>query len=76
MYPSSRGGPRQSDSYGRIISIGQLDRIKRLLDGTKGKVVVGGEVDREERFMAPTVVSDCSGEDSLMSEWELFRFGS
>ncbi|KAG8993792.1 hypothetical protein FRB94_010371 [Tulasnella sp. JGI-2019a] len=71
MYPSSQGGPRQSESYGRIISIGQLDRIKRLLDGTKGKIVAGGESDREERFLAPTIVSDCDGADSLMSE-EIF----
>lgn len=68
MYPPSQGGPRQSDSYARIISVGQLDRIKRLLDGTKGKIVAGGECDREERFLAPTVVSDCDGKDSLMSE--------
>ncbi|KAG8878143.1 hypothetical protein FRB98_006379 [Tulasnella sp. 332] len=55
MYPSSRGGPRQSDSYSRIISIGQFDRIKRLLDGTKGKIVAGGQGEREERFLAPTI---------------------
>jgi aldehyde dehydrogenase (NAD+) len=38
------------------------------LDNTKGTVVIGGEVDEETKFIAPTVVKNVKGDDSLMSE--------
>lgn len=42
-----------------------------MLDNTKGTVVLGGEADAAQRFIAPTVVRDVSFRDSLMSE-EIF----
>lgn len=55
----------------RIISDEHFKRIKGLLDNTKGTVVLGGETDASQRFIAPTVVRDVSFNDSLMSE-EIF----
>ncbi|MFJ5986995.1 aldehyde dehydrogenase family protein [Lentzea sp. NPDC092896] len=46
--------PRTSENYGRIVNERQFDRLVSLLDGTD--VVVGGEHDRSERYIAPTVV--------------------
>ncbi|MFD4636996.1 aldehyde dehydrogenase family protein [Lentzea sp. NPDC058436] len=46
--------PRTSRDYGRIVNERQFDRLVALLDGTN--VVVGGEHDRAERYIAPTVV--------------------
>jgi aldehyde dehydrogenase (NAD+) len=46
--------PRTSGDYGRIVNERQFDRLVALLDGTD--VVVGGEHDRAERYLAPTVV--------------------
>ncbi|MEU3645816.1 aldehyde dehydrogenase family protein [Lentzea sp. NPDC034063] len=46
--------PRASENYGRIVNERQFDRLVSLLDGTD--VVVGGEHDRSERYIAPTVV--------------------
>ena len=41
-------------------------RLKSLLDQTKGKVVFGGQVDPEDKFMSPTVVTDVTLDDALM----------
>ncbi|TFK48922.1 NAD-dependent aldehyde dehydrogenase [Heliocybe sulcata] len=68
FYPE---GPAQSDSVSHIISTGHTERIKRLIDNTQGTVVLGGQVDIETKFVAPTVVRDVKGDDSLMSE-EIF----
>ena len=43
-------------------------RIKGLLDNTRGTVILGGETDIGDRYIAPTVVKDVPGDDSLMSE--------
>ena len=44
-------------------------RIKRYLDNTKGKVVLGGQVDIQKKYVAPTVVRDVPVNDSLMEEY-------
>ena len=46
--------PRASGDYGRVVNERQFDRLVSLLDGTD--VVIGGEHDRSERYIAPTVV--------------------
>ncbi|WP_439657481.1 aldehyde dehydrogenase family protein [Lentzea sp. HUAS TT2] len=51
--------PRASEDYGRIVNERQFDRLVSLLDGTN--VVVGGEHDRAERYLAPTVVTLSGG---------------
>ena len=42
-----------------------------MLDATRGKIVIGGERDLEDLYIAPTVVTDVTAEDSLMTE-EIF----
>ncbi|KAG8908245.1 hypothetical protein FRB99_008310 [Tulasnella sp. 403] len=71
MFPASEGGARGSESFSRIINESQFDRLEKLLDATKGEIVIGGEMEREDRYIAPTVVKDCTGEDSLMAD-EIF----
>ncbi|KAF8762010.1 Dehydrogenase [Rhizoctonia solani] len=70
FYPQ---GAKSSDSYSRIISAGHWDRLKGMLDGTDGKVVLGGgsDADRDSKFIAPTVVKDVGGDDALMKS-EIF----
>ncbi|NUV69434.1 aldehyde dehydrogenase family protein [Streptomyces sp. CAI-121] len=53
--------PRIGPDYGRIVNERQFDRLVGLLDGTD--VVVGGDHDRAERYIAPTVVVAPSGDD-------------
>ncbi|OCH93073.1 NAD-aldehyde dehydrogenase [Obba rivulosa] len=69
FYPNT--DPVRSDSYARIVSPQHTQRIKRLIDETRGEVVVGGQADVEQRYIAPTIVKNVPEDDSLMSE-EIF----
>ncbi|KAI8980223.1 aldehyde dehydrogenase [Trametes punicea] len=68
FYPE---GPEKSNSLSRIVSVAHATRIKGLIDETKGTIVLGGGADVSKRYIAPTVVRDVSGDDSLMGE-EIF----
>ncbi len=65
FYPD---GPAQSDSFSRIVTSAHAARIKKMVDETRGTVVVGGEADVEKRYIAPTIVRDVKAGDSLLSE--------
>ncbi|KZT02538.1 NAD-dependent aldehyde dehydrogenase [Laetiporus sulphureus 93-53] len=59
------------DVMSHIVTTAHTQRIKRLIDETKGTVVFGGKVDLDGRWVEPTLVKDVKGDDSLMSE-EIF----
>lgn len=61
--------PRDSDSYGRIVSARHFDRLCALIAG--GTVVIGGRSDAAERYIAPTVLDQVDIGSPLMSE-EIF----
>jgi beta-apo-4'-carotenal oxygenase len=61
-------GARQSPDYGRIISPQQFSRIKKMLDNTSGKIVMGGTMDAAEKFIEPTVIEVSDPADSLIVE--------
>ena len=61
--------PQTSDSYGRIVSDRHFDRLTGLMGG--GRVIVGGDTDRSERFISPTIVADVDLDSPLMNE-EIF----
>ncbi|KAI2606272.1 aldehyde dehydrogenase [Hypoxylon fragiforme] len=63
FYPD---GPKASQDYARIINENQFDRIKNLIDTTNGKIVMGGETDRSDLYIAPTVILVDSIEDPVM----------
>ncbi|KAI0328290.1 aldehyde dehydrogenase [Cubamyces sp. BRFM 1775] len=63
--------PKTSASFGRIVTQAHAERIKKLLDQTRGTIAFGGEADVAERYIAPTLVSNVRLNDSLMSE-EIF----
>lgn len=65
FYPD---GAKNSKSFSRLATDLHFTRVKKMLDGTKGKIVIGGEVDASQKFIAPTIVRDVSLSDSLMSE--------
>ncbi|MFG3227729.1 aldehyde dehydrogenase family protein [Kitasatospora sp. NPDC048194] len=48
--------PAESAEYGRIVNERHFDRLTALLDG--GRTVIGGDHDRTERYLAPTVLAD------------------
>ena len=61
--------PSESPDYGRIINGSHFDRLSRLLKD--GKVILGGETDREGLYISPTVVENVPEEANLMNE-EIF----
>lgn len=64
---------QKSESYGRIVNTRHFDRLKRMLDGCdKNLIVIGGEADREDLFIAPTVISPVSPDDPNLMQDEIF----
>jgi acyl-CoA reductase-like NAD-dependent aldehyde dehydrogenase len=68
FYPSAKGGVQKSDSYARIINEGHWKRIDGLVQKSNGKIAIGGRGGQEkQKFMPPTIVTDCKPDDSLMT---------
>eukprot|EP00929_Paragymnodinium_shiwhaense_P113492 TRINITY_DN81789_c0_g1_i1.p1 TRINITY_DN81789_c0_g1~~TRINITY_DN81789_c0_g1_i1.p1 ORF type:complete len:521 (-),score=149.43 TRINITY_DN81789_c0_g1_i1:403-1965(-) len=65
--------PKNSPDYGRIINGRHVNRIKGLLENTKGQIVTGNPdtIDDKDRFFPPTVVQGPSMTEPLMKE-EIF----
>ena len=61
-------GTRDSPDYARMISRQHFSRLKKMLDDTKGKVLMGGRMDRDEKYIEPTVIQVSSLDDSLLAE--------
>jgi beta-apo-4'-carotenal oxygenase len=61
-------GARASPDYARIVNNRQWTRLKKMLDSTKGKILIGGTMDEADRFLEPTVVLVDSLDDSLLSD--------
>lgn len=62
---------QESSNFGRIVNEKHWERIMNLLKKSKGKVVVGGNGAKEDKYIAPTVVVDLKESDALMEE-EIF----
>lgn len=61
--------PQQSPYYARIVNERAMQRLLELLQ--RGKIVFGGEFDRQDRYIAPTVLEDIVPDDPIMQE-EIF----
>ena len=61
--------PAESPDYPRIINDKHFDRLASLID--MDKVAIGGEVRREDRYIAPTVFRDVNWKNKLMDD-EIF----
>jgi acyl-CoA reductase-like NAD-dependent aldehyde dehydrogenase len=59
--------PRQSPDYARIVNGHHLSRLKGLLDDVEpGRIVTGGQVDTDDRYLAPTIVRHASWDEAMM----------
>ncbi|KAF2133735.1 aldehyde dehydrogenase [Dothidotthia symphoricarpi CBS 119687] len=65
FYPQ---GARNSPDYGRIVNLRQFQRLKKMVDASNGKIVVGGHMDESELFIEPTVIQVDSVNDSLLTD--------
>jgi aldehyde dehydrogenase (NAD+) len=64
--------PRQSKDFGRMVNERHTARIKSLLDqGGYDEIVLGGEIDVDAHYVAPTVVTGTKPSAALMGE-EIF----
>ncbi|MFI6151769.1 aldehyde dehydrogenase family protein [Kitasatospora sp. NPDC051170] len=63
------GDPQTSTAYGRLVNQRHFDRVSALLDS--GTLAFGGTTDREDLYIAPTVLTGVKAEDPVMRE-EIF----
>lgn len=65
FYPN---GPKASPDYGRIVNGRQWARLKKLVENSKGKILIGGDMDESDRFIEPTVIQVDDINDSLITD--------
>lgn len=63
FYPQ---GAKASPDYSRIINEGHFNKLKSMIDNSKGKILLGGTMDESERFIEPTLVEVNNTDDSLL----------
>jgi len=63
FYPN---GTKSSPDYARIVNKRHFLRIKKMLDDTRGKILIGGEVDESQNYIDITVVQVEDEKDSMI----------
>ena len=61
--------PRQSAYYPRIVNRKAMERLEKLMQD--GRIIHGGGMDREDRYITPTIIDAISGDSPIMQE-EIF----
>ncbi len=61
--------PSKSDDFTRIINDAHFDRLASLLNN--GSVVIGGQTDASQRYIAPTILENITWDDPIMKD-EIF----
>lgn len=61
--------PQESPDYPRIINERHFDRLSQYIDN--GTLVIGGQTDKDDLYIAPTLLDDISWEDDIMQD-EIF----
>lgn len=60
---------KESHFYSRIVSTAAVDRLQKLM--LHGTIRYGGEIDRDARFIAPTIIDEVKTDYPIMQE-EIF----
>jgi aldehyde dehydrogenase (NAD+) len=61
--------PQQSEDYSRIINQRHFDRLENLM--SNGQVIFGGDRDRKDLYMGPTLIDHITTNDVIMKD-EIF----
>lgn len=61
-------GQKSSPDYGRIVNNRHFWRIRKLLESTNGRILIGGQCDEAENFIETTVVEVQNIDDPLIRE--------
>lgn len=65
--------PQISDSYCRIIGERRFDALKTFLDNVDdSKIIIGGQTDRKDLYIAPTIVYPVTSNESGLMQEEIF----
>lgn len=62
---------KNNKDFGRIVNDKHMNRLNKILEADKDKIVFGGEVDFKNRFISPTILKDIDLNDAIMSD-EIF----
>lgn len=62
---------KSNKEFGRIINERHMNRLNNILEQDREKIVVGGDVDFDQRYISPTILRDVTLDDSVMSD-EIF----
>ena len=49
--------PRNSPSFGRIVSRAHAERLQNILNHDNGRVICGGGASPEDRYVEPTIIA-------------------
>ena len=60
-------GTRHTDDFGRIVNDRHWQRLKQMFETSNGKILMGGEMDSSDRYIAPTLIQVDSATDSLLA---------
>ncbi|XP_063385753.1 aldehyde dehydrogenase, dimeric NADP-preferring isoform X1 [Cydia fagiglandana] len=63
--------PQKSPDLCRIVNSRHFSRLQALVDASKDKIAIGGKYDAQERFIAPTILTNVTGSDKIMED-EIF----
>ncbi|PSK58598.1 Aldehyde dehydrogenase, dimeric NADP-preferring [Elsinoe australis] len=63
FYP---GGVKDSPDYSRIVNERQFLKLKKMLDGSSGKILAGGMMDQETKYIEPTLIEVSNPDDTLL----------
>lgn len=69
IYEFFSENPKSSPDYGRIVNEKHFERLVNLIN--QDKVITGGYYDKEELFIAPTLMTDVQLTDKIMAD-EIF----
>lgn len=65
--------PQSSDSYGRIINEQSFDTLERRLKMVNpSKLLMGGEIDKKDRYMSPTLIGPLGADETELMTEEIF----
>ncbi len=62
---------RLSPDYPRIVSEKEAERLAGMIAAGNGEIVMGGQADTKERYIAPTIIRNISPDNELMQS-EIF----
>lgn len=63
--------PNGSPEMGKVVTDWHCDRLKKMIEQSGGKIVMGGRVDRDIKYVEPTIIVNPSLDSECMRE-EIF----